>query len=93
MTYWDEPEDRPDAVERLLIQLLGEENAVELPEERPYRRVWPGRIQIASGLLIIGAAFAGYLGYAPVLLCAGVVLVALGAGVFAESAGRRGMLG
>ena len=92
MTYWGDDE-RPDAIERLLIQLLGEENAARLPEEPPYRRVWPGRIQIASGLLIIGAAFAGYLGYAPVLLCAGVVLVAGGAAEFAYVAGRRGMLG
>ena len=93
MMRWDDVDDQPGALERLLVQLLGEENAVRLPEEPPYRRVWPGRIEIASGVLIIGAAFAGYLGYAPVLLCAGVVLVGLGAGVFAEAAGRRGMLG
>ncbi len=56
------------------------------PGEAP---AWTGFIEGSALGVIIGAGIFGFLGWAPVLLCAGVILVALGCGVFAYSEGRK----
>ena len=85
MTPW-EPEDRKISLEEQLGIWLTEENSPPLPKEPPYRAKWTGWAQWSALALILAAGVSGFLSLADPLLCAGVVLVALGAGWIAHEA-------